>query len=111
MSKLQRPLRGHSPCQGPIFWQPNSTLPGGSLPVYDHHLLVIFASFCADSIPAMVAPPRRPRSRCAACALAVRSEIGPYQHTDRQELATSVHGEDNWEQKKLFSGNPRRKTK
>ena len=44
-------------------------------PVYDHHLLVIFASFCADPIPAMVTPPRRPRSRCAACALPVRSEM------------------------------------
>ena len=73
--RAQRPQRD----QGPIFWQPNSTLPGCSLPVYDHHLLVIFASFCADSIPAMVAPPRRPRLRCAGCALPVRSEIGPYQ--------------------------------
>jgi hypothetical protein len=47
--------------------------------LYDHHLFVIFASFCADPSRAMVAPPRRPRSRRAACELPVRSEIGPYQ--------------------------------
>jgi len=43
-----------------------------------HRLFVIFASFCADPLRAIVAPPRRPARECAVCRLPVRSEIGPY---------------------------------
>jgi hypothetical protein len=50
-----------------------------SLPLYDHGLFVIFASFCADPLRAIAAPPRRPRSRMYCFRVPVRSEIGPYQ--------------------------------
>ena len=66
-------LRSAQRDQGPILWQPNSTVPGCSLPV-DDHLLVIFAFFCADSIPAMVAPPRRPPF--AMCGLRAPGPLG-----------------------------------
>jgi len=41
--------------QGPIFRRPNSTLPRCLLPLYDHHLFVIFASFCTSPFNKMVA--------------------------------------------------------